>query len=106
MVLDGSSFSWVCSGDSEADAARFSRSSRRRFNFLPVAQQTLETRLNLDSEPEIMLTVVTLGDSVLNATTLSQIGYLGPIFVRVGVGTESTACPVIRRSPRAGRVTI
>lgn len=40
------------------------------------------------------LTIVPLSDTILNATTLCQIRNLGPVFIRVGVGTECAAVGV------------
>lgn len=37
------------------------------------------------------LTVVALSDPVLYSSTLSQVRYLGPVFVWVGAGAEGTA---------------
>lgn len=39
----------------------------------------------------IELTVIPLGDAVLDATPLCQVGDLGPVFIGVGIRTESTA---------------
>ena len=67
------------SGDTDPDAARFSRSSRRRFNFLPVSGQNpycdnLHTghRIGRDRAGKT-LTVVALGNAILDATTLCQV---------------------------------
>lgn len=82
-----------CSGEAEV-AARLSRSSKRRFSFLP-------ERLRVRKCPEsavVLLTIVALGDTVLNAPTLSEIGDLSPVLVRVGVRTECTAIAVTTTS--------
>lgn len=42
----------------------------------------------------LLLTIVALGDTVLNAATLCEIRDLGPVFVWVGVGTECAAVAV------------
>lgn len=41
-----------------------------------------------------LLTIVALGDTVLNAATLCEIRDLGPVLVWVGVGTECAAVAV------------
>jgi len=38
------------------------------------------------------LTVVALGDAILNSSTFGQIRDLGPVFVWVGMRTKGTAC--------------
>jgi hypothetical protein len=45
-----------------------------------------------------MLTIVALGNPVLDATTLCQIGDLGPVLVGVCVGTESAAVAMTGRT--------
>lgn len=42
----------------------------------------------------VPLTIVSLSDAILDATTLCQIGDFGPIFIWVGVGTKSAAIVV------------
>ena len=46
------------------------------------------------SKPRDSLTVVALGDAILDATPLGQIGDFGPVFIGVGVRTEGTAIAV------------
>lgn len=81
----GSSF--VRSGEADVPARR-SRSSKRRFSFLPVAW--FFVRILLQSG-RLLLTIVTLSDAVLNPPPLCQIRNLSPVFIWVGVRTESTA---------------
>jgi hypothetical protein len=38
-----------------------------------------------------VLTVVALSDAILDPPSLCQVGNLGPVFIRVRAGTESTA---------------
>lgn len=49
------------------------------------------------------LTIVALGDPVLNAPTLCQIGDLCPVFIWVGVGTE---CAAVAVTPSRARTAI
>lgn len=94
------------SGDMDPEAARFSRSSRRRFNFLPASRpwwlaRSFPARVDHSTNK---LTVVALSNAILNATTFCQIRDLGPVFIGVGIGTESTAGAVVRRPPVVVRV--
>ena len=63
-----SSSSCDCSGEAEEDAARRSRSSRRLLSFLPMSTMSLERR---ELEGKSGLTVVSLGNAVLNPASLS-----------------------------------
>lgn len=38
-----------------------------------------------------MLTIIALGDSVLNPPAFGKVRYLGPILIRIGTGAESAA---------------
>lgn len=82
---------WDCSGEAEV-AARLSRSSKRRFNFLPVGLRRVRDVGN--SGIFALLTIVALGNPVLNSPTLCKIRDLGPVLVGVGVGTECAAVAV------------
>lgn len=44
-----------------------------------------------------MLTIVALSDAILYSSPLSEVGDLGPVFIRVGAGTERTARAVCCR---------
>lgn len=81
-----------CSGEAEV-AARLSRSSKRRFSFLPVGLRRVRKWMRL-WDFVFLLTIVALGDTVLNAATLCEIRDLGPVLVWVGVGTECAAVAV------------
>jgi hypothetical protein len=84
-ALGDTGSAWDCSGDADV-AARLSRSSKRRFSFLPNIGAVI--RRYYKTKAMKALTIVPLSDTVLNATTLCQIRNLGPVFIRVGVGTE------------------
>lgn len=52
------------------------------------------------------LTIVALSDAVLDSPPLCQVRDFGPVFIRVGTGTESTAgasCSSVLRVCRRGR---
>lgn len=38
-----------------------------------------------------MLTIIALGDSVLNPSAFGKVRYFGPILIRIGTGAESAA---------------
>lgn len=87
---DWRSSACTCGGDAEDEPARLSRSSRRRFSFLPI--QILATCL-----PKLLpglLTVVALGNAVLDSSAFSKVGDLGPIFIWVCGAAESTRSSV------------
>ena len=81
-----------CSGEAEV-AARLSRSSKRRFSFLPVGLRRVR-----NEDPEwyfsFALTIVALRNTVLDAPTLCEIRDLGPVLVWIGVRTECAAVSV------------
>lgn len=45
------------------------------------------------------LTVIALGNSVLDASSLCQVGNFGPVLVCIGIGAESTAGAVAGGEP-------
>ena len=83
-----------CSGEAEV-AARLSRSSKRRFSFLPVGlRRVRNVALGWDLSFFFFLTIVALGDTVLDAPTLCEVRDLGPVLVWVGVWAECAAVAV------------
>lgn len=103
--------SWDCSGEADVPA-RLSRSSRRRFSFLPVGLSWLDSLYFVvlcvfcfhRSWRGIYLTVVALSDAILNAPPLCQVGDLGPVFICVGVGAKGAAVAVT--ASRAGAAIV
>ena len=81
-----------CSGEAEV-AARLSRSSKRRFSFLPVGLRRVR---NVASGWgfSFLLTIVALRDTVLDAPTLCEVRDLGPVLVCVDVWAECAAVAV------------
>jgi hypothetical protein len=87
LGLLGAISAGVPSGEAESELARLSKSSRRRFNFLPTGPKkkekelifTLVQRGNLRGGAFsfkmiiVTLTVVALGNSILDPTSLSKI---------------------------------
>lgn len=76
-------------GEREREAARRSRSSRRRFSFLPVRIFSfLFPILNCGSSSCGKHTVIALSNAVLNSSALSKIRDLGPILIWVCASSE------------------
>lgn len=98
----------ACDGSGEADdePALRSRSSSRRFIFLPDNSSILKIPGEAgEQQVGKLLTIIPLGNSILDSPPLSEVWYLRPVLIRVCAGTEGTTgtlCRVGRRGASEG----
>lgn len=95
-----------CSGEADDEPALRSRSSSRRFIFLPDDSSILKVPAEAGKQQGgKLLTIIPLGNSVLDSPSLSKVWYLRPVLIRVCAGTEGTTgalCRVGRGGAREG----
>ena len=100
------SSTWDCSGDADEEPALRSRSSSLLLIFFPIGISTDGTWKTLcHCGGGVLLTVITLGNPVLDPPPFSKIWYLGPVFVGVCTGAKSTAATMGWRILRRGRAS-
>lgn len=86
-----------CSGEADDEPALRSRSSSRRFIFLPDDSSIPKIPAQAGKQQGgKLLTIIPLSNSVLDSPSLSEVWYLRPVLIRVCAGTEGTTGALCR----------